>query len=298
MTPRSSWPLYEVFVRGKRGLNHVHVGSLHAPDAEMALRNARDLYTRRNEGVWIWVVPAAAITASSPDEKDSFFAPERRQGLPAPDVLRDPRGRAAPMSFDNAYDAHHVGRRRPALGVRHRLRRPAVRCGPCGARRRVHSGLVGVLPDAGRRRVDPVAAADRVVLARAGAGGGRRAGEHRAGPARPGAAAAVPGRRGGRRGPRRGHAGLPARRARVPQRAAGGDRLRPGPRRRLRDDDRAAAGVLDVAAGGVPAAGVVGGPGAGRDRGKGREGAGLPPRPRGAVDAAAGRRHGVLAEPG
>jgi len=72
---RSSWPLYEVFVRSKRGLNHVHVGSLHAPDADMALRNARDLYTRRNEGVSIWVVPAAAITASSPDEKDPFFAP-------------------------------------------------------------------------------------------------------------------------------------------------------------------------------------------------------------------------------
>ena len=69
---RSSWPLYEVFVRSKRGLNHVHVGSLHAPDAEMALRNARDLYTRRNEGVSIWVVPAEEITASlrllSPDD--------------------------------------------------------------------------------------------------------------------------------------------------------------------------------------------------------------------------------------
>jgi ring-1,2-phenylacetyl-CoA epoxidase subunit PaaB len=73
--PRSSWPLYEVFVRSKRGLNHVHVGSLHAPDPQMALRNARDLYTRRNEGVSIWVVPAAAITASSPDEKDPFFEP-------------------------------------------------------------------------------------------------------------------------------------------------------------------------------------------------------------------------------
>ena len=73
--PRNSWPLWEVFVRGKRGLNHVHVGSLHAADGEMALGNARDVYTRRNEGVSIWVVPAAAITASSPDEKDSFFAP-------------------------------------------------------------------------------------------------------------------------------------------------------------------------------------------------------------------------------
>src|SRR5688572_19159989 len=71
----SSWPLWEVFVRGKRGLNHVHVGSLHAPDAEMALHNARDLYTRRNEGVSIWVVKASDITASSPAEKDPFFAP-------------------------------------------------------------------------------------------------------------------------------------------------------------------------------------------------------------------------------
>ena len=69
------WPLYEVFVRGKRGLNHVHVGSLHAADDQMALRHARDVYTRRNEGVSIWVVRAEAVTASSPDEKDPFFAP-------------------------------------------------------------------------------------------------------------------------------------------------------------------------------------------------------------------------------
>ena len=47
-----------MFVRGKRGLNHVHVGSLHAADDEMALRHARDVYTRRNEGVSIWVVRA------------------------------------------------------------------------------------------------------------------------------------------------------------------------------------------------------------------------------------------------
>ena len=71
----AEWPLYEVFVRGKRGLNHVHVGSLHAPDDEMAVRHARDVYTRRNEGVSIWVVRSDAITASSPDEKDPMFAP-------------------------------------------------------------------------------------------------------------------------------------------------------------------------------------------------------------------------------
>ena len=72
---RRAWPLWEVFVRARRGLSHVHVGSLHAPDAAMALRNARDIYTRRQEGVSIWVVAAAQISASSPDEKDTFFDP-------------------------------------------------------------------------------------------------------------------------------------------------------------------------------------------------------------------------------
>ena len=67
------WPLWEVFVRSNRGLSHVHAGSLHAPDATMALRNARDLYTRRNEGVSIWVAPSDAIAASDPDAKGSFF---------------------------------------------------------------------------------------------------------------------------------------------------------------------------------------------------------------------------------
>ena len=71
----AAWPPFEVFVRSKRGLNHVHVGSIHAADPEMALRHARDVYTRRNEGVSIWVVRSADITASSPDEKDAFFAP-------------------------------------------------------------------------------------------------------------------------------------------------------------------------------------------------------------------------------
>jgi len=69
------WPLYEVFIRGKRGLNHVHVGSLRAADNRMALTHARDLYTRRNEGVSIWVVRSNDIAASTPDEKDSFFDP-------------------------------------------------------------------------------------------------------------------------------------------------------------------------------------------------------------------------------
>ena len=33
----TEWPLWEVFIRGQHGLSHRHVGSLHAPDAEMAI---------------------------------------------------------------------------------------------------------------------------------------------------------------------------------------------------------------------------------------------------------------------
>lgn len=74
----NQWPLWEVFVRSSRGLSHVHAGSLHAPDATMALRNARDLYTRRNEGVSLWVVRSEDINASDPDAKGAFF--ESAQG--------------------------------------------------------------------------------------------------------------------------------------------------------------------------------------------------------------------------
>ncbi|GAB2724329.1 MULTISPECIES: 1,2-phenylacetyl-CoA epoxidase subunit PaaB [Halomonas] len=71
----AEWHLYEVFVRSKHGLNHKHVGSVHAADDEMAMENARELYTRRNEGVSIWVVPSAIITASASDEKEVLFDP-------------------------------------------------------------------------------------------------------------------------------------------------------------------------------------------------------------------------------
>ena len=69
------WPLWEVFVRSKGGLNHRHVGSVHAPDAELALRHARDTYTRRMEGVSLWVVPSASIIASDPADGGPMFEP-------------------------------------------------------------------------------------------------------------------------------------------------------------------------------------------------------------------------------
>jgi ring-1,2-phenylacetyl-CoA epoxidase subunit PaaB len=69
------WPLWEVFIRSKQGLDHKHVGSLHAADAQMAIENARDVYTRRQEGISIWVVESIYIHASNPADAASLYDP-------------------------------------------------------------------------------------------------------------------------------------------------------------------------------------------------------------------------------
>lgn len=71
----SDWPLWEVFIRSKQGLDHKHAGSLHAADAQMAIENARDVYTRRMEGVSIWVVESKYIHASNPEEAGQLYDP-------------------------------------------------------------------------------------------------------------------------------------------------------------------------------------------------------------------------------
>jgi len=72
---KAGLPLWEVFIRAKNGLSHRHVGSVHAADPRMAVQAARDVYTRRMEGVSLWVVPSASITASDPGEADALFVP-------------------------------------------------------------------------------------------------------------------------------------------------------------------------------------------------------------------------------
>jgi ring-1,2-phenylacetyl-CoA epoxidase subunit PaaB len=69
-------PLFEVFIRSKRGLDHRHVGSLHAEDHRQALEYARDVYTRRGEGVSIWVVASSDIVASLESDSASFHDPQ------------------------------------------------------------------------------------------------------------------------------------------------------------------------------------------------------------------------------
>ena len=72
--------LFEVFVRSKRGLDHRHVGSLHAEDHEQALEYARDVYMRRSEGVSIWVVRSADVFASQESDVETFYDPMEDKG--------------------------------------------------------------------------------------------------------------------------------------------------------------------------------------------------------------------------
>jgi len=93
MTPE--WSLYEVFIRARSGLEHKHVGSVHAADARMALQHARDVYTRRQEGVSIWVARSVDIVASDPADADALFEPARDK------IYRHPTFYAIPEEVKN-----------------------------------------------------------------------------------------------------------------------------------------------------------------------------------------------------
>lgn len=71
----SDWPLWEVFIRVPGGLSHRHAGSVHAPDEAMALRHARDTYTRRMEGVSLWIIRSRDIVCSDPARTEELFDP-------------------------------------------------------------------------------------------------------------------------------------------------------------------------------------------------------------------------------
>ena len=89
---QQEWPLYEVFIRSKSGLSHRHAGSVHAADDKMALSNARDTYTRRNEGISLWVVRSDRIIASDPAETAAFFEPAKDKVYRHPTFYKVPDG--------------------------------------------------------------------------------------------------------------------------------------------------------------------------------------------------------------
>lgn len=86
------FPLWEVFLQASTGAAYEHAGSLHAADAEMAIQNARDVYSRRGEAVGIWVVPSNYIAATSPSDAGPFFDPADDKVYRHPKFYSVPKG--------------------------------------------------------------------------------------------------------------------------------------------------------------------------------------------------------------
>lgn len=68
----TQWPRFIVFQQAKADASHQYAGSVHAPDAEMALMNARDVFVRRPACVSLWVVPAASVFSKTAEEMAGF----------------------------------------------------------------------------------------------------------------------------------------------------------------------------------------------------------------------------------
>ena len=64
----TQWPRFELFLQDRDGRPHFNVGTVHAPDAEMALLNGRDVYARRPNCISLWAAPSDAIYAKTAEE--------------------------------------------------------------------------------------------------------------------------------------------------------------------------------------------------------------------------------------
>jgi ring-1,2-phenylacetyl-CoA epoxidase subunit PaaB len=84
---------YEVFRQEKEGGPMRHGGSVLAPDVELAVHYAREMYGRRQESVRLWVVRRADITAL--EDQDWLQPPlDRSFKKPGGYVMREKLGLA------------------------------------------------------------------------------------------------------------------------------------------------------------------------------------------------------------
>ena len=91
MDKNKELPLWEVFIRPQSGLDHRHCGSLHAADNKMAMKYARDLFSRRNEAESIWVCKSENIFASNPNNKGSYFEVSEDKEFRDPQFYKIPK---------------------------------------------------------------------------------------------------------------------------------------------------------------------------------------------------------------
>lgn len=64
----TQWPRFEVFLIEEDGKPAEHVGSVHAPDSEIALMNARDVFVRRPRCRQLWVAPSSHVLFRTAEE--------------------------------------------------------------------------------------------------------------------------------------------------------------------------------------------------------------------------------------
>jgi ring-1,2-phenylacetyl-CoA epoxidase subunit PaaB len=73
------WETYEVFHQKKRGDQHMHVGIVHAPNAEMAMLFGKEQFGRRGVTANIWVVKSSNVIASEYEDQDIFETTPEKQ---------------------------------------------------------------------------------------------------------------------------------------------------------------------------------------------------------------------------
>ena len=91
MTETNNTPLWEVFVQPEFGAPHEHVGSVRAPDRELAVQNARDVYSRRGKVLSMWIVSSDEITATTPGDNYLFNSDDDKP-YRHPQFYKVPRG--------------------------------------------------------------------------------------------------------------------------------------------------------------------------------------------------------------
>ncbi len=79
LNAKEHFQTYEVFEQKKRGTHHIHVGSVHAPSAELAVVFAKEQYSRRGQCVNLWVTKTSDIFATEYDDADIFETTSSKQ---------------------------------------------------------------------------------------------------------------------------------------------------------------------------------------------------------------------------
>jgi ring-1,2-phenylacetyl-CoA epoxidase subunit PaaB len=98
-----AWGTFEVFHQSKRGEQHVHVGIVHASDAEMALLFAKEQYGRRLRSANIWVVKTSDVYSLGYENEDMFeTTPEKMYREAGGYKLRDKINKYKKEVFKNA----------------------------------------------------------------------------------------------------------------------------------------------------------------------------------------------------